>query len=195
MQIKHYFILPSHILLFIIIGLILIIYLKYYVKYNISYKIIQTELANATEDLIYERYPIIISDRIAVPNDLLKTLFKYKYLFHKTFVQYGDPKPRIMYDKYTLLYNNKGDIDINIISPIYRKEANNPINSSNIQFVTIKLKKLQVLVLPSFWMYQTELPHHVIILNDPFSIFISFSHKIFDIRQSNQLHRPSVPTA
>lgn len=188
MQKNNLFILPSKIMLLIIITLLIIIYIKYYTKYNTSYKIIQTELANSTEDIIYERYPIIISDRIVNPRQLLDTLFKYKYMFQNTFIQYGSPIPRIVFDKYTILFNNKTDIEINIISPLYKKDINQDINSANIEFVTIKLKKLQVLILPTFWIYHTELPHHVITLNDPLSLVISLTSKYIN-KQSN--HAPS----
>lgn len=172
-------------LFLVILILILAIYLQYYLKYNNTYRIIQSDINKIDANVLYERYPIVVSDRLVDPNDLLKTLFKYTYLFKVTHIQHGDIHPTLCINKYTLIYNNKDDIDINIILPSYRKEfkykyqknifkADKSLDSTNIQYVTIKLKKQQILILPAFWIYQTNTPHHSICLNDPFTLLINF---------------------
>lgn len=171
----------SKTLFLIAFALIMFVYLQYYFKYNTEYRIIQAPLAKIDENVLYEKYPIVVSDRLVKPEELLETLFKYKYLFKSTHPQKGSPNPYMAISKYTLLYNNKIDIDVNIIAPQYRKEfqgfiefqANKDINSTNAQYVTIKLKKQQVIILPAFWIYQSSLPYHVISLNDPFSLLVT----------------------
>ncbi len=172
-------------LFLVMLILILIFYFQYYLKYNNAYRIIQSDINKIDANVLYERYPTIISDRIVNPNDLLKTLFKYTYVFKANSIQSGDMKPTLSINKYTIIYNNKNDIDINVILPSYRSEfkykyqnnlfkADKILDGTNIQYVTIKLKKQQVLILPSFWIYQTNTPHHSICLNDPFTLLINF---------------------
>ena len=71
----------SHILLIVIIILLVIIYINYYNKYKLDYLILQTNLDKIDLNLIYEKYPIVIYDKIINPKDLLKTLFVYTYIF------------------------------------------------------------------------------------------------------------------
>jgi hypothetical protein len=154
--------------------------MQYYLKYNTTYKIIQAPLYKIDESVLYEKYPIVVFDRLVKPEELLTTLFKYKYLFKSAHPQKGSPFPYIAMNKYTIIYNNKADLDLNIVAPQYKKEfqgfvdfqANKDIHSTNSQYVTIKLKKQQVLIIPPFWIYQSNLPYHVISLNDPFSLLI-----------------------
>ena len=171
----------SKMLFFIAFVLISYLYIQYYFKFNTVYKIIQAPLYKIDENVLYEKYPIVVSDRLVKPVALLETLFKYKYLFKKVHPQKGSQKPYIAISKYTLIYNDKADIEVNIIAPQYRNEfhgfvefqANKDINSTNAQYVTIKLKKQQVIILPAFWIYQSILPYHIISLNDPFSFIVN----------------------
>lgn len=157
----------------IVLILILLVYLQYYLKYNTSYQIIQTELSKMSSNVLYEKYPIIISDRLVDPKSLLSTLFKYTYI--TKIIEDRPPTVNITacMSKYTLIYSTTDDIFVNIISPTYIYFKNQEIDSADIAFVTIKLKKQQVLILPSFWLYQSNSQHTSISLNDLFSSLAS----------------------
>lgn len=174
----------SHILILIITILILVIYINYYNKYKKDYQLIQTHLDKIDLDILNEKYPIIIYDRIINPNDLLKTLFKYIYIFKK-FIKIKPIFPTINYSKYMLIWNNDEDIMINIINPKYYKLISwKKINSfkiskyslydnelEKVQYITISLKKNQVFILPPFWIYQSNSYINIIQLNDIISIW------------------------
>jgi hypothetical protein len=177
-------------MLCIFVALVCGLYIQYYTKYNTSYKILQTYLDKINIDTLYERYPVVIYDRVVDPVSLTNTLFKYSYTFKNVIVQKGSQTPSMTLNKYTLIYNIKDDIDINIISPFYKsmftyKFANNlfsakeNIQDSNVEYVTIKLKKQQVLILPTYWLYQTTSIHHVLTMNDPFTILINLFNMWF----------------
>ena len=165
-------------LFLVVIILLIVIYTQYYMKYNTTYRIVQAPLNKVDENLLYEKYPIVVADRVVKPESLLSTLFKYKYLTNTFEMRPGSQNPYFVLNKYTIIYNNVEDIDINIIAPQYRNEfkgfkSNIDINSTQVQYVTIKLKKQQIIILPAFWIYQANLPHTVISLNDPLSLIIS----------------------
>lgn len=174
----------SKMLTILVIVLIVFLYVQYYAKYNTSYKILQTKLSNIDVNTLYEKYPIIIEDRLVRANTLTSTLFRYSYTSQSNTIQKGSPFVNLALNKYTIIYNIQSDMNINVISPFYKKDftyayANNlfrsvtPLAESKVEYVTIKLKKQQVLILPMYWSYQTELPHHTIILNDPLTSLIN----------------------
>lgn len=165
-------------LLLVVLILIIVVYTQYYLKYNTAYRIIQAPLTKIDENVLYEKYPIVVADRIVKPESLLHTLFKYKYLTSSFGTRAGSQFPYFAVNKYTLIYNTIEDVDINIIAPQYRNEfqgfkSNIDLNSTQAQYVTIKLKKQQIIILPAFWIYQSSSPHSVISLNDPLSFIIS----------------------
>lgn len=175
-------------LLFLVLVLLIILYVQYYTKYNNDYKIIQSTLGNLEGKVLYERYPIVISDRLVNPDDILKTLFKYTYLTEKRAVIEGSFNVCRVFNKYTIIYSPHEDIDMNLIVPSYSKEfapwhmhtsqcmfvsKGHSLTDSNAQYITIKLKKQQVLILPPYWMYHSINIYRIIALNDPISSLIN----------------------
>ena len=67
----------------IIIALLFIIYAQYYMKYKNDYQILQVHLEGLNLDTLYEKYPIVIFNKIYDVNELLKTVFAYSYNFEK----------------------------------------------------------------------------------------------------------------
>jgi hypothetical protein len=123
-------------------------------KYNNDYQILQIYLDNFKLDNLYEKYPIIIYDQVYKVNDLLKTIFAYSFLFKKEL----DIQPEKVYKniyKY-LLISSDDNVSIKIINPKYKKDIKNSLQECNVQYVTIKLKENQVLILPALWYYSTD---------------------------------------
>jgi hypothetical protein len=176
-----------HLKIFIvaIIIFLVFIYVQYYSKYNKDIKIIQLDLDKINGDILMEKYPIIIYDRIIKPKDLLKTLFAYSYnIKHENVVLFND---RLVWNtsKYVVLFNQISDCDVNVIHPKCKKliafdkrNKNNGLILSqarfgdmteNVEYVTIKLKKNQVMILPTFWIYHSPSPLQSFNLHDYFS--------------------------
>lgn len=172
-------------LLIIILLLVLVLYTRFYVKTHNSYEIIQVSLHNVKPTTLLEKQPILLQDRMVHPPDILKTLFKYAYQ-HKATTSIKDTNPIVCASKFTLLYSTKRDLSINIMLPKYRRElapyhrthfalvSKKTLDSTTLTYVTIKLKKQQLLILPYGWIYQTHDPHVHITLNDIFSLLINF---------------------
>lgn len=170
-------------LIITIIILIIIIYIYYYNNYKNDYNIIQTYIDKVDLNMVYEKYPIIIYDKIIDPKELLKTLFAYSY----TFMNESKIRPIVpTYNKskHMLLWNDDENIDINIINPKYYKiikwEKRNIYKTSiktlqelnEVQYITIKLKAKQVLILPAFWIFQSSSYVNIIQLNDILSCLV-----------------------
>lgn len=161
------------IIFLIILIILIIIYSRYYLKYNNDVKIIQLYLDNIKLDNLYEKYPIVIYDQIYNPSELLKTIFAYSTCF-STQKELTPAIPLINNNKYLLIYNLENNIDVNIINPKYINEAkkSKPFLDTNMNYVAIKLKAKQVLILPSRWIYQSYDNLNIIQLNDLLSIII-----------------------
>ena len=160
-------------LLALVVLLFLFVYIQHYLKYANGYRIIQTSLASININTLYERYPIIISDRLVKHDVLTKTLFKWTYSHSRRAERQGSPMVHISRHKYLILFSPTENVTMNIINPKYQSEfsrTHKTLQDSTAQYVTIKLKKQQCLILPSHWMYQTNHGHFFIELDDPISI-------------------------
>jgi len=177
----------TKVLILIIVILLLMTYTQYYTKFNKGYRIIQSKLYNIDEKVLYEKYPIIIDERIVDPEALLSTLFKYMYFFKVNDTVAASDMPYVNVHKYYIIYNQSEDMNINLISPVFTpmfkpfvahngalmRSYHTSMAMTNVEYITIKLKQRQILILPYAWMYQANKKHHVMILDDMFSRVIA----------------------
>ena len=138
----------------VIIVLISLLYLQYYIRTKPDYQILQVYLDKFKLDTLYEKYPIVIYDQVYNVNDLLKTIFAYSFVFNKEFTIEPDKIYRNDH-KFTVLSSND-DVAVKIINPKYKKDIKDKLENSNVQYITIKLKEHQVLILPALWYYHTD---------------------------------------
>lgn len=175
----------SKILLLIVIILVITMYTQYYYKSNSDYNILQTYLDNVNGNVLYEKYPIVIYDKLVNPKQLLTTLFKYTYASQYN-VMIQETNPVMLICKYTVIYNMVGPITINIISPKYKSAvaykrrkgyavSPRPLSeyASDVQYITVKLQKQQVLIMPTWWAVQSNDIFEAICIDDMFSMVLS----------------------
>jgi hypothetical protein len=161
----------TKLLLLVLLCLLVAIYYNYYASYKQDYNIIQSNLAEIDLSVLYEKYPIIIYDPMVDPRELLPTLFAYTYIR----ATYGATKinlPIVNKSKHMIVWNENQDLLLNIINPKYHKliTENTPLESlDKVQYVTIKLKKHQVAIIPQFWYIQTDNEMSYILLDDSMS--------------------------
>ena len=138
--------------LLIIVLLIVALYVQYYLAYKKEYEIIQVTLDNLELKTLYEKYPIVISDQVYKIDELLKTVFAYSYVFKK---QVSIEPEKITRNSYKyLLITSDDSIDIKLINPKYKVKQT--LEESDVQYVTVKLKENQVLIVPALWYVHTE---------------------------------------
>lgn len=198
----------TKVLVIIIVVLVLIAYTQYYTKFNKGYRIIQSNLYNIDEKVLYEKYPIVIHERIVDPESLLNTLFKYMFVFKASDYLSGSDMPYVNVHKYYVIYNPNDDMDVNLISPVFTqmfkpfiphtnmfmRSHHTSMVMSNAEYVTIKLKQRQVLILPYAWLYQTNKKHSVIALDDIYSKLIAL-YKLSLPRQPVETDQPRPRTS
>lgn len=96
---------------------IISVYLYYVFKPKNDFQIIQTNLSNISDSVLYEKYPILISDNIINIYDLLDSLFKYQYLF-KTDIVLKVPFIKKNNAKFLVVHNNnETDKTVSLSSP------------------------------------------------------------------------------
>jgi hypothetical protein len=167
----------TNVLLVIAIILFCILYLSFYAKYTNEYDIVQVFLDNVSPDILYEKHPIVIYDSLVNPKDLLNTLFKYQYLFHKEFNVPANNAIAIK-SKFSILYSPHNEQSVvKLIHPKYTSEfqwhssqhqrlSNTDINTTNIQYIDVQLKRNQVILVPPHWIIHTDVTLHKIDIDD-----------------------------
>jgi len=146
-----------------------------------DYKIIQTYLDQIDLNVVYEKYPIVLYDFVVDPRILTKTLFAYAYVgaTHSTL---DGRLPYKCSSKHTIVWNEDKDVDVNIINPKYKAFIQPQARlkeMDKVQYVTVKLKKHQVLIVPSFWYLQADFLLNAIELNDLLSFLVSMIPRPF----------------
>jgi hypothetical protein len=181
-----------YLLILLIVG-VASLYIQYYTSYVKNFQLLQSKLDTITIDTLYERQPVIIQDRIVDPLQLLKTLFKWNYMFqnmiHITPSMYDSSKIVKTNHKYSVVYSQTSDITVQLIHPRFHNDvkpfqrvrispssqlviSSISLQDSQVEYVTVKLKKQQCLILPMLWLYQTHNEHNVMVLDDPLSYII-----------------------
>ena len=161
-----------------------ILYMNAYMCYKPDINIIQTRLSNIDFDILSEKYPIVIYDRILKPQDLVETLFKYSYIQQKNKIITFNDNAILNLSKYLILFNPILDVDLNIIHPKYKIKFSKGLYSRDkfndfgkeIVYFTIKLKKDQVCILPAFWIYFCNFPLQSISLYDTLHLGYEYIH-------------------
>lgn len=174
----------SNFLICTILILLIFLYLQYYLKFNDGYDIIQVNLDKVNDNILYEKKPVIIYDQIFKIQDILKTLFKYTYINSNNRIG-AKNITTLCLGKYNIIYSKDETIYINIISPKYKKEfklqnglSKTDLNKTRVQYMTIKLRPHQLLLLPPFWLYNTDKTHNLLVLHDILSIVVEFIFRI-----------------
>lgn len=143
------------------VAIIICAYIYIYLKPKEDFQILQSNLNNITDNVLYEKYPIIINDAVINAEDLLSTLFKYQYVFNKHVVL-DENVDLINYTKFLVVHNKNSAV-------CYFDVSNPPMYSTKI---TLMLPPFNVMVLPYRWkLYNTNHKLHCIELNDLIHFF------------------------
>jgi hypothetical protein len=139
--------------------LLYIVYHKAYFKKQNDFKIIQTTLANISQDILLERYPIYIKEKIVTVDDLKKTVFKYDYVSCKYKMSQLHTEEKTV-AKYTIIHNT------------YEKNIRIELKNTN-DYIDLIIEPYNVVVLPLGWSYKTRERYLLHELYDMMHIFKS----------------------
>lgn len=137
-------------LLIIILLIIIIIYAYCYYIFPTEISILQTDLNNFNFNLLSSRQPIVISDFIQNPSEVINSWFNYNIINDNDNANMNANENDWIHNNYKYLFINAYK-DTEVI--IYKAEITkmNPKAEDNI--IIIKLQKNQSLILPFKWKY------------------------------------------
>lgn len=142
------------------------VYIVLYTKVpDPPYTIVQVTLDKLTPDILQEKQPVLVNDRIVNIDALLKTVFAYMYMFSdERFLEPSDKFSKTT-AKYTIFTSPFWDTNIDIADPSNLHQQQSP------KYITIKLHQNKVLIMPSQWLYRiTDKRIKRILLDDILSI-------------------------
>lgn len=132
-------------LVYIALLVITCAYVYVTLKTKNDFQIIQASLHNLNDDMLYEKYPICINDKIINSQDLLQSLFKYQYIFVNHFTE-QQPFHKVNNSKFLVIHNDHSEsCDLFVSSPNKRTDR--------VRFI---LPAHNVLILPYLWSVSTE---------------------------------------
>lgn len=157
----------------IILVFVIIFYLQGYFKYG-DFQIIQTNLTQFQQNILYEKKPIYLYNQIVNPADLLHTLFKYQYIYHELSISDESIVKRNL-SKFVIVYNDseQEDVYISLLHPLnfndkfkcdhsqtfVRKNfliVKSDDLSANDTNIEVKLKPKNAFIIPLHWYYHTK---------------------------------------
>lgn len=136
-------------IIFIIFISILLLYILCYYIFPSDISILQTTIDHFTFDLLSSRQPIVITDYIKDPEEIINSWFKYNFI---NFYDNNDDN-----DNNDWIQNNNKYLFINAIEDteliIYKAERTKENPPEDGKIIIIKLEKNQSIILPFKWKY------------------------------------------
>lgn len=182
----------SRTLFFILIIICVCFYLQCYFKTPNNFNLTQTTLDTFDVNMLYDKQPIYIYDKIVNPADLLDTIFKYQYAYHVLSISNNMLTKRNL-SRYVIIYNDNQEEATNISiahpktnvkglsfksSHFVKKNYNiSPLllDNSHENVIDFILKPMNCIILPLHWIYRTHADKIIEIhLHDPITTVSSF---------------------
>lgn len=145
----------------ILIILICVFYMIHSTKRNRDFQIIQTPLRSLTDTMLHEKYPILVHDYIEDVAPIVKTVFRFQYLFlSKPIVE--EAVVTQVRTRFLLVHNETDS------------EAEVHIGLDQSTLIPITLDSKNLLILPAGWTVEIADLHSfsLLALND-------LSHRLF----------------
>jgi len=141
-----------------VVILLILVYLKFYTSVSTGIKIIQLSLTDLSPQIMLQKHPIILDEKIVNPMSLLQAVFKYLYIYKRVKTsEDGDPNIfRKNTSRFLIIYSNKDNSSIEIVNPSYVK------NLKEIPpFIDVKLHANMCMILPFKWYYRLPSPSNI----------------------------------
>lgn len=153
----------KYIILCIII-IVLICHIRFYTKTHPSLTILQSTIDKVDFEMLNNKIPIIITDRVVNIQDVFTTIFNYQYTFIN---QINKSKSWEQNSSKFMIASPDTNQTIKIAHP----KSN--LRDGKYEYVDIVLQKNQILILPYGWWILTN-NYPLFVLDDVFSKMISY---------------------
>jgi hypothetical protein len=133
----------------VVVALLVVSYLYSYHQLVPGYEVIQTPLASLCTGLVLRKVPVVVSEQLADPGAVLSRVLRYSYWFaEKT---RASASRRGTTARFTALWHDDQTDDAPRDVDIF-----NPMEDGD--FVTVRLKRHQPIILPIRWRFSSETP-------------------------------------
>lgn len=133
----------------IILVLIVIAYISYYYRRPKDMHILQSTLANFKFDMLREKQPIVIQDRVATLSDLEKLWFTYNSLTRFELAPSDPQNPLWIANsyKFTLIHATSGDCEV-LLSHVNNVPDADGLLPEEAAIIAIQLATDQIVIVP-----------------------------------------------
>lgn len=114
------------------------IYVRWSLRPCVGTQILQTDVARCTPDLLAEKKPIVLQDRVVDHRALLTTVFRYQFVASDTC---KPPSGKRTNARFTVLFNPRSDCEIDIGHPHHHES----------RVTRVRLPKNMTLIMPPRW--------------------------------------------
>jgi len=156
-------------LVIIALALLSIIYIKHYSRPSKGFDILQLSVEQIQPSHLLEKSPIVFNERVVHPDHMIKTIFKYLYLFKRIEApRVNDQQFRQSKSRYKVIFSSSDDTHVHIGHPLHMKD--------NVSFIDVVLPTDMCIVIPYKWHFRVtgEKAPTVYGLYDLFSILSYF---------------------
>lgn len=133
-------------IIWIILLILVALYVRYYFKFPKEVAILQTTLNNFTFDILREKQPVIIQDRVQDLNDIKKNWFKYVLPSDLAFDP--DEHSRWYTNKYKYLVLHPSEACEVLLFPSNERLDASGVPPEDATLVAIQLAENQMLIIP-----------------------------------------------
>lgn len=134
-------------ILFIVLCIIVVVYISYYYRYPTAITILQTTLQNFYFDMLREKQPIVIQDRVVNTDDMMRAWFKYNstHTFDLQTSDASNPSWIRNNYKYTLIHCRK---PCEVLIASAKDVPKNNVLPDNATIVALRLSADQCVIIP-----------------------------------------------
>lgn len=150
-------------LIIIIVILILFVYIRFYLRPNSTFEILQLSVRQLRPHHLFEKSPIVITDLIVDPKQLLVGAFRYLYITTSLITPYKNIDLIKQNKSKFMIIHALQNTRVSVYHPKYSRILK---RKEYAQFVDIELAQHQTLVLPMFWWFKPSKYVNIIYMDD-----------------------------
>lgn len=154
-------------LLIVLLLVVVVFYVLHNLKYKEDYQILQLKPQQLSEEVLYEKNPVVVETQEAV-HDILNTV-ALQPLYRSAKQSKATEQWSVNKSRYCVFFHNKDDVraTVEIATPKHGKL--DPITDPEYKSMSIILRKDHALILPMLWKYRVDAVINIVSLDDVFS--------------------------
>lgn len=145
--------------IWVIVAILVVLYVRYYFKSPSEVAILQTTLSNFVFDILREKQPVVIQDRVQEVREIKQSWFKHVLTYDMAFD--ADEHTRWYTNKFKYLVIHPSDACEVLLYPASEKLEEGGAPPQDATLVAIQLAENQLLIIPYRMHYSLSCPSKV----------------------------------